>query len=352
MLMDEAIEFSVAHPDSPLEADRLQVEFERLTREAQTEYLKRSKKNDTSKQQDASEDHRGSNKEYPKLEEIISFLEKEAAYADDLVTSRKENKDAQSNSNKNAPNNSSNKNSTKALITTTKDDKSENSSGQNQRSPAPCVLCSEPHPIYRCLKFRDMPFVQRLELVKARKLCKRCLSGMHTTEKCNKDFRCIACNEPHNTWLHPPPPTPTTAEKPKSSVAMVGETSRPDTVILLATVQVEVSSSKKATMLRGILDLGSQTTIIVTKCARALQCSIDPNLNPVNGISGYPVPIRGITKINLKHHAPADNLLADLPRLLPRPTNLFLADLPRLLPRPTNLLADLPRLLPRPTNLF
>ncbi|CAH0382004.1 unnamed protein product [Bemisia tabaci] len=366
-LMDEAIEFSVAHPDSPLEADRIQVESEQLTREALTEYLKRSKRNDTSKQQDAPEfqtminqtmlntafsgfnpkirlpklelthfsgqienwrtyynlflasvhnsphlkevekfqyllgnlhgealdliksldittenytvawnllckryqstrghiffhfaglldlpeieenkqvhsllakvrehpqalnaldhatatfdgvlvtilsrkislilwqrleDHRRSNKDYPKLEDIISFLEKEAAYADDLVTSRKENKDAQSTSNKNAPNNSSNKNSIKALVTSTKDDKSENSSGQRQRSPAPCMLCSEPHPLYRYLKFRDMPFVQRFELVKARKLCERCLSGMHMPAKCNKDFRCIACNEPHNS---------------------------------------------------------------------------------------------------------------------------------------------------------
>ena len=257
------------------------------------------------------EDHRGTNTDYPKLKEIISFLEKEAAYADDLITSRKEGADVSSNSSKNASKNSSNKGGPKALVTTAKDNsqnssKKEKNSGQNsnnnnQRTSDPCALCSEPHKLYQCLKFRDMKSHQRIELVKSRKLCERCLSGFHSTENCNKDYRCIACDGPHNTWLHPPQPTPT-PEIPLNTVVNLGATSQPDTVILLATVQVEVSSPRRAVMLRGILDLGSQTTMIVTKCARALQCKIDPNLNPVNGISGYPVPVRGITQINLKHH--------------------------------------------------
>ena len=69
-----------------------------------------------------------------------------------------------------------------------------------------CPMCSSEHRIWRCDKFRSLPYQEKRRLVQARVLCFKCLCNGHFAKQCPKtQFKCQVqgCNKEHNTLLHP-----------------------------------------------------------------------------------------------------------------------------------------------------
>ena len=69
-----------------------------------------------------------------------------------------------------------------------------------------CPMCSSEHRIWRCDKFRSLPYQDKRRLVRARVLCFKCLCNGHFAKQCPKtQFKCQVqgCNQEHNTLLHP-----------------------------------------------------------------------------------------------------------------------------------------------------
>ena len=79
---------------------------------------------------------------------------------------------------------------------------------QDDTQPAQrkCPMCSSEHRIWRCNKFRSLPYQEKRRLVQARVLCFKCLCNGHFAKQCPKtQFKCQVqgCNKEHNTLLHP-----------------------------------------------------------------------------------------------------------------------------------------------------
>ncbi len=66
-----------------------------------------------------------------------------------------------------------------------------------------CPACKESsHPLYRCVKFKDMTVNQRWNLVNKNKHCSNCLHPSHQAATCTSKYTCKFCKQPHNYLLH------------------------------------------------------------------------------------------------------------------------------------------------------
>ncbi|XP_070171154.1 uncharacterized protein [Polyergus mexicanus] len=85
-----------------------------------------------------------------------------------------------------------------------------------------CALCSGPHYIVSCPRFRDMSPHLRRNIVIDRRLCFNCL-GRHNALACQNSKRCRDCGNKHHTMIHmddqPPPRRSATQGRVTSSTA-------------------------------------------------------------------------------------------------------------------------------------
>ena len=71
-----------------------------------------------------------------------------------------------------------------------------------------CSVCPKQHGVWRCGKFKGLPYQERMKIVQENSLCIKCQNGGHYARICPKtNFKCQieGCNKEHNTLLHPPP---------------------------------------------------------------------------------------------------------------------------------------------------
>ena len=83
-------------------------------------------------------------------------------------------------------------------------DGSKKSFGPSRKCPA----CSGQHGLWKCEKFKRLPYGDREKMVLSKRLCFKCLNGGHFKDRCPKEtFKCQVqgCVEDHNTLLHPDP---------------------------------------------------------------------------------------------------------------------------------------------------
>ena len=82
-----------------------------------------------------------------------------------------------------------------------------------------CLMCSAPHYLNHCKRFRNLSYQDRYKFVIQKKLCFACLQPGHRADRCSRTdcFRKENCNKKHTTLLHPPPQPPTFDKKPASS---------------------------------------------------------------------------------------------------------------------------------------
>lgn len=73
----------------------------------------------------------------------------------------------------------------------------------NSKNSVECIVCQQPHPLYRCETFLDMPLNARQNLVRTNELCRSCLSKGHYVNTC-KENCCKRCpTRMHNSTLCP-----------------------------------------------------------------------------------------------------------------------------------------------------
>ncbi|KAJ8962890.1 hypothetical protein NQ318_001300 [Aromia moschata] len=83
----------------------------------------------------------------------------------------------------------------------TKNNKYSSSSLVSNSKEMQCHFCKQPHSIYSCNQFIQLPINQRIAEVKQRKLCLNCLKPNHVSWNC-KAKMCMKCNKPHNSLIH------------------------------------------------------------------------------------------------------------------------------------------------------
>ncbi|KAI5752311.1 hypothetical protein M8J77_015778 [Diaphorina citri] len=66
---------------------------------------------------------------------------------------------------------------------------------------APCVMCHNDHPIFKCTKFLKLSPQDRFSTIKQHALCVNCLTGAHKVSECKSKSNCSNCKVKHNTLL-------------------------------------------------------------------------------------------------------------------------------------------------------
>ena len=147
-----------------------------------------------------------------------------------------------------------------------------------------CVICSDNHPIWSCVKFKDMHIHERWLVAKQNRLCYRCLGVGHIGNNCKRMGICgvKGCKETHNRLLHEE--IENEEEKaPNESVRnfMEEETHKEEVThttldfqqqnhVALRTVPVIVKNGGIKKIVNALLDDGSTTTYINDDIAAAL----------------------------------------------------------------------------------
>ena len=111
-----------------------------------------------------------------------------------------------------------------------------NSHAVNKTTVKSCSYCNDSsHPIWRCDKFKKIPYEQKIKCVSEEKLCFKCLNKGHYAKVCRKDINCSKCKKIHHTLMHrdktnqenskTPNESPTIEANSKSTFALQEQTS-------------------------------------------------------------------------------------------------------------------------------
>ncbi|XP_062703957.1 uncharacterized protein LOC134286361 [Aedes albopictus] len=154
-------------------------------------------------------------------------------------------------------------------------------------SSATCAKCSKDHPIYHCDRFKEMDVSARRELAQTSKLCFNCLRFSHTAKKCPSKSVCRStdCKQRHHTLLctqgatqavKKPEQDQPNQESNLESASSVNVNSTQavndkSTITLLPTVVVRVKGNDgQLHDVRGLIDSGSQVSLITEACVKRL----------------------------------------------------------------------------------
>lgn len=149
-----------------------------------------------------------------------------------------------------------------------------------------CPLCKAAHFINKCPKFILKSPSQRLEIIQQANRCVNCLSTKHTASSCQSKYSCRTCQKKHHSMLHADSNSSVTeksntaaSEAQSSSQISPSVTtlnaisrlpSRPH--VLLATTCIKVSSIEgRSTIIRALLDQGSELTFITERLRQILK---------------------------------------------------------------------------------
>nr|XP_018908495.1 PREDICTED: uncharacterized protein LOC109038033 [Bemisia tabaci] len=245
------------------------------------------------------DDFRGADTKYPELEELVQFLEKECLQVDESHSSG-----------------STQPKRTHALIAT--NEPSRPQKALHSRSPSPsqtsdkrnealqpkraCILCKQFHFLPYCELYLQKTPQERRELINKNNLCQNCLRP-HPTEKCISQHSCRVCSKRHHTTTCT---QSTTSEKPQPTPKVMmssdhGKDQTHKSEVLLATFLAQIEApSGRTKIIRGIIDMGAQRSMITTRTAKYLKLKCTTSSAVINAVSETPVKLKGTTEIALK----------------------------------------------------
>ncbi|KAJ8020040.1 hypothetical protein HOLleu_41875 [Holothuria leucospilota] len=126
--------------------------------------------------------------------------------------------------------------------------------------PFKCYLCEGNHSIYTCSKLIEAAYEEKLKMVKAAKLCFRCLRPGHGALKCRKDWTCRSCGSSrHHNKLHPPPKEE--SKSPAEQQVMSNAASNGNRVYLRILPVVVTTHNGYQVSTLALLDHGSDTSL-------------------------------------------------------------------------------------------
>lgn len=218
----------------------------------------------------------------PTLEEFLTFLEKRATALETVSASDQKSKEKLVCSHTNA-------------ITDTK-----------TKFVSKCLFCSlQGHKIYTCKKFISLPVSDRISFIDKHKICAICLNKH--LGKCKMSFKCSICQREHNVLLHLDRPSgqffhdSSGSSRSEHKVINFGSVNAKIHSVLLPTVRVKVGSGKKSYItIRGLLDTGSQISLIKKSTVEKLKLKPFNNFLCVFGISKNNTKIQNSVNVNIK----------------------------------------------------
>ncbi|KAJ8979676.1 hypothetical protein NQ317_001076 [Molorchus minor] len=147
-----------------------------------------------------------------------------------------------------------------------------------------CQFCKGTgHKIYNCMKFKTTSVNDRISFIEINKHCKICLN-LHPG-RCKYSYKCATCKREHNSLLHKSAPDETNvASNIVSTHHYITKASSAN--VLLPTVKVKLKSADgQEYFVRGLLDSGSQTSLISSDLAKKLKCKTFTNNLNIVGIA-------------------------------------------------------------------
>ena len=136
-------------------------------------------------------------KQYPKFQELVDFINREACDANDPVYGKVGLK-AKSEDGKKGNSISS------AHVKQSVSFSSNVKGSYSKWKRPPCKLCNNDHRLLYCPTFKLMKLTERVKYVRDHKLCENCLLDNHGTEECRKQSVCDVrdCGKRHTRYLH------------------------------------------------------------------------------------------------------------------------------------------------------
>ncbi|XP_076298183.1 uncharacterized protein LOC143217599 [Lasioglossum baleicum] len=158
--------------------------------------------------------------------------------------------------------------------------------GAKVKSGKHCPLCSGNHVLSACKNFKDLPAVERHDLVLKKGFCLSCLATSHQVNQCTSKFRCGVCEGMHHTKLHD---AYQKGENPNSTLpTSASYTVSAHKVTLLATATVILGAPGGRTLVvRALIDPGSESSFLSEWVAQSLNLRRRPvrvNLTGYQGI--------------------------------------------------------------------
>ena len=158
-----------------------------------------------------------------------------------------------------------------------------NKETQDKLPTANCTLCKEPHHISRCDKFLKLNYFRRLDLVKRKGLCFRCLNTGHMIGSCSAKEGCSVdrCKKPnHHSLLRMPLKNSEGETRPAVLQSIWSSKEEKGILPYLPVLPVKVKSGNKIITTYALLDTGSQQTFCSLKLADSLgvggpECSME-----------------------------------------------------------------------------
>lgn len=176
-----------------------------------------------------------------------------------------------------------------------------------QKSYNKCIICEDDHPIYLCLKFRELNYHEKEKCIAQYNLCINCLIN-HNGKECTSQKTCFRCHEKHNTILHNifananpvANQVNTTQQNESKCVSHVIKDPQSMTDVLLATALVNVlGADGNYKTMRALIDQGSQTSIITENAAQQLGLPRRNCKGSIFGIGAQENSCKGVITINI-----------------------------------------------------
>ena len=149
----------------------------------------------------------------PRFDHLVKFVEERSTLANTMYGQLVGSSPDKDNSTKHKPARPPTSIQRRATTFTTT-----SSNGNSQDTPKNliqnCPLCSSPHKLTRCEKFKEKTPQSRRDFVIQSKLCLNCLGRNHVASECRSENTCKVpgCSQRHHTYLHPPKDKPTATE--------------------------------------------------------------------------------------------------------------------------------------------
>lgn len=175
-----------------------------------------------------------------------------------------------------------------------------------------CIMCQNPHPLYRCFKFQALSVDDRRKLVNEKRCCWLCLSGGHTVRNCTSSYKCRKCSRRHHLLLHEETKpirhevsksnsvSLTTDEKVVSHVTT--SVTHSGFAVLLATAWVKIyHPDGRSTTVRTLLDQGSEATLLSERAVQLLRLPRHNCSTRISGVGGINCISRYATRVGVGH---------------------------------------------------
>ena len=179
-----------------------------------------------------------------------------------------------------------------------------------------CFVCKGGHSIYRCNKFQNLSVDDRLKICRQKNRCLNCLKFGHRSRDCRGGL-CLKCSAKHHTLLHRGSLT-TTRSVNKIAVneevkkAHVTLDKREDCETLLPTALVKVNTKNKSTIVRALLDSGSQASFVTERLVSLLNLNRIRDTTAVTGIGSERISkSRGRSILELESTEDGDCIMID-----------------------------------------